>query len=215
MEKELKGGFTRRAVMYEMNGKRVVFKKYQSSLRRLFIDFSRTCLSFLVLCPNMEFLKVPERIKNELKGRKRLDVIGLPTSKIKDWSFDKGYVVEEFINGKNVYQLFKKSKDVEELSFRIGLYTGLVHSKGYSFVDNRPQNYILSGNSIYRIDLELFKDNGNNFDRFCDVVSFVKSFPNNGVGQAFLRGYKKHSDYKRNPILEAFCKKYIDFLNSR
>jgi hypothetical protein len=61
----------------------------------------------------------------------------------------------------------------------------------------------------------MFKEGANGFDRFCDVVSFIKSLPEKEAAESFLRGYSRYSSYTENRLLGYLCKKYIDFLNSR
>lgn len=160
--------------------------------------------------PKIEFMSLRERIFNEISGRKKLRRLNMNTSKVLGYSIKKKYLIENFIKGEN---LFNNKKMDEKIAFKIGEFTAHMHLSGFSFIDNRPQNYILSGRKLFRIDLESFKTNPSNFDKSCDVISFMKSFRSKHIGKAFLMGYEKYCKYSPNIYIEGLCSLFLYILN--
>lgn len=134
----------------------------------------------------------------------------MPTSKVQAYSVRKKYLIENFIKGDN---LFNNKKLNKKMIFRIGEYTARVHLCKFSFIDNRPQNYILSGKNLVRVDLESFKTNPSNFDKSCDVISFIKSFKNKDIEKSFLKGYNRYCKYGSNRYVEKLCSLFLCVLN--
>src|SRR5438309_1357537 len=100
----------------------------------------------------MNSTKPTENFQFNSKLNERL---GIMSPHLLGHSFKKNYLIEEFIEGQNLFDLIKKSdRDMRKaLSYQVGKLTGFVHSKNYSFFDNRPQNYIMNSNKIFRTDL--------------------------------------------------------------
>ncbi|MDI6798818.1 MAG: hypothetical protein QMD12_02360 [Candidatus Aenigmarchaeota archaeon] len=214
---EIFGGFTREVSVRKI-GNNVVVVKIYPDLKPLFVDFSKSTFSLLFLLPKISFLSKEERIQREIIGHEKLAEIGIPVPKILEFSTRDGLLVEEYIDGTNLYQLIKKSEKTEResISYETGKITGFLHSKGYSFFDNRPQNYIFKDSKIFRVDLETFEVAPSLFERCLDVISFTESFSGkirNHVYNSFISGYETYSKYHPNNFLESLARKCLSLLN--
>jgi len=221
--KNLPGGVTREVLLGENNGQKVVIKNYKTRIMPTFVDLSKSTFSLFFalnsVFPKISFSSRKQRIKREIRARKDLEKLGIMSPHLLGHSFKKNYLIEEFIEGQNLFDLIKKSDgDMRKaLSYQVGKLTGFIHSKNYSFFDNRPQNYIMNSNKIFRTDLETFVEKTSEFEKTCDIISFTESF--NGdtrkeVYENFLKGYSSYSQYHPNSFLELFARKVLVILNS-
>lgn len=215
---KLNGGFTRNITLSEINGMPVVIKNYQMPIKPLFVDFSKSTFSLLFKMPRISFLSREDRILREVLGHEKLNKIGIAVPKILEFSFDDFYIVEEYINGDNLYNLIKSSEkdEKENLSYQVGKITGQLHSLGHAFFDNRPQNYIFKDGTIFRVDLETFEFEPSLFEKYCDVISFTESF--NGkmrddVHESFISGYECYSKHVHNKLIEGLVRRVLSLLN--
>lgn len=214
---KLKGGFTREVNFTEIDGNVAVIKTYQGSFKPWFVDFSKSTFSLFLATPRISFLSLKERVQREVDGHKKLKELGISVPKILDFSIKGGFVVEEFIDGTNLYELIKDSeRKRKKISYEVGKMTGYVHSKGFAFVDNKPQNYIFKNGKIFRTDLETFEVAPSQFEKDCDVVSFVESFvgrTREEVHEAFIDGYECHSEHIHNKLAETLARRALFLLN--
>lgn len=196
----------------------VVIKNYPGRIKPFFIDFSKSTFSLLFLKPRISFLSKEDRILREVLGHEKLKEIGIAVPKILEFSFDDFYIAEEYIVGTNLYSIIKNSEkeERENLSQNIGEITGRLHSLGFAFFDNRPQNYIFKDGTIFRIDLETFEFEPSLFERYCDIISFTESFTGkirDEVHNSFISGYEKYAKHKHNKFLEALARRALLLLN--
>ena len=175
-------------------------KVYDSTLPALILDLSRAILSVIALKPRVDFISVKKRITNELLARRKIK--GMKLSTIIEYS--DNFLVEKAINGIGAGKFLKTARN-EKIPYEIGRFIGRLHKKNMALIDNRPQNYIINKNKIFRVDLEMFKLRAHEFDKMCDLVSFVEYFDDKVVRSAFMKG---HDD---------FCKcsyrSYVGFLS--
>ena len=216
--RNLRGGVTREVLLGEFNGRKVVLKNYKTPIMPIFVDLSKSTFS-LFFAPKVSFYSRRQRIKREIKAREELEKLGISSPRILGRSFKKNYLVEEFIEGQNLFDLIKKSDPEvrKTLSYEVGKLTGFVHSKNFSFFDNRPQNYIMNEGKIFRTDLETFVEKSSKFEKTCDIISFTESFNGemrNEVYENFLKGYSSYSQYKHSSFLELFARRILAVLNS-
>lgn len=213
---KLLGGFTRDVGLCEINGNVAVIKSY-GDFKPRFVDFSKSAFSLFLSTPRISFLSVEERIQREIKGHDKLSDLGIAVPKILDFSVKDGFIVEEFVDGKNLHQIIKDSeKERKSISFEIGKLTGYLHSKGFAFFDNRPQNYIFKDGKIFRIDLETFETSPSKFERYCDVISFTESFvgrTRDDVHDSFIAGYECYSKHTHNKFIETLARRALFLLN--
>jgi len=215
---KLAGGFTRNITLSEINGIPVVIKSYPRPIRTTFIDFSKSTFSIFFMKPRISFLSREDRILREVLGHEKMKEIEIAVPKILEFSFDDHYIAEEYIAGENLYNVIKNSEksERENLSRKIGEITGRLHSLGFAFFDNRPQNYISKDGAIFRIDLETFEFEPTMFEKYCDVVSFTESFTGEirkEVHDSFISGYEKYENHTHNMFIENLARRALLLLN--
>lgn len=215
---KLKGGFTRDVSLCEIDGNVAVMKRYQDSFKPKFADFSKSVFSLFLSMPRISFLSIQDRVRREVRGHEKLNELGIEVPKILDFSVKDGFIVEEFVDGVNLHELIKNagSRKRKSISYEIGKLTGRLHSMGFAFFDNRPQNYILKDGKFFRTDLETFETAPSQFERHCDVVSFVESFlgkTRNEVHDSFISGYELYSKHIHNKFTENLARRALFFLN--
>ena len=58
-------------------------------------------------------------------------------------------LIEEYIEGGDIYRALASGGDVV-LAYEAGCITGKLHQAGYTFVDNKAQNYLARGESVMK-----------------------------------------------------------------
>jgi tRNA A-37 threonylcarbamoyl transferase component Bud32 len=113
------------------------------------------------------------RINEGFAMRMILRKIGVPTPTL--LSISEEIIVEEYIPGGNLYRAFSHGRGIS-LSYTAGLLTGRLHNAGYSFIDNKCQNYLINDQkSIVRTDLGFTQKNASEFSRGMDIATFLAS----------------------------------------
>ena len=214
----LTGGFTRNITFSEIDGVPAVIKNYPDRFKPIFIDFSKSTFSLLFLKPRISFLSKEDRILREILGHEKLDEIGIAVPKVLTFSFDDSYIAEEFIDVINLYNVIRDSekKEMEDIAYQVGKMTGQLHSLGFAFFDNRPQNYIFKDGKIYRTDLETFELEPSDFEKYCDIISFIESFTGkmrDDVHNSFISGYENYAKHVHNRFLENLSRRALLLLN--
>ena len=185
-----------------IDGTKVVIKRNKAlkDFHEYLLITTYTFISILLAHPDRPPLTIGHMsMKNEsVEMRRYLRNIGIPTPSL--ISITNKVLIEEFIEGGDLYQAFSKGKD-SSLAFQAGMLTGKMHSAGCVFTDNKAENYLLdSQNLIIRTDLGFIQKNGSLFSRSMDIGSFLASVMDlsrpqyREIEEAFLNGYKSEID---------------------
>ena len=185
-----------------IDGTKVVIKRNKAlkDFHEYLLITTYTFISILLAHPDRPPLTIGHMsMKNEsFEMRRYLRNIGIPTPSL--ISITNNGLIEEFIEGGDLYQAFSKGKD-SSLAFQAGALTGKMHSAGCVFTDNKAENYLLdSQNLIIRTDLGFIQKNGSLFSRSMDIGSFLASVMDlrrpqyREIEEAFLNGYKSEID---------------------
>jgi tRNA A-37 threonylcarbamoyl transferase component Bud32 len=165
----------------EIDGRRVVLKKDKAM--KDFHDYllaSTYCL-VSVLCIHPAPPPPAGRLASSNEGssmRTNLTNLGIPTPLL--LSITKDSIVEEYIEGGNLYAAFAENHMNENilgpLAFQAGCLTGRLHKGGYVFTDNKSQNYLVKvDNTLVRTDLGFVHKTNSLFARSMDIASFLAS----------------------------------------
>jgi len=180
----------------EIDGKKVVVKrnKMSKNLHDYILVMTYAILSILVAHPS-----APPELGNKMTSnegfemREKLRSIGIATPSL--ISISSKMLVEEFVSGGNLLEVLSKENNLS-LAFAAGIITGRLHKSGYSFTDNKSQNFLVgSKNKVLRTDLGFIKKNGSVFARSMDIGSFLGSLLCLDIGKykvienAFYEGY--------------------------
>ena len=185
-----------------IDGTKVVIKRNKAlkDFHEYLLITTYTLISILLAHPDRPPLTIGHMsMKNEsFEMRRYLRNIGIPTPSL--ISITNNVLIEEFIEGGDLYQAFSKGKD-SSLAIQAGALTGKMHSAGCVFTDNKAENYLLdSQNLIIRTDLGFIQKNGSQFSRSMDIGSFLASVMDlrrpqyREIEEAFLNGYKSKID---------------------
>ncbi len=203
-----------------MNGKKVVVKrnKLSKNLHDYLLVISYSILSILLAHPSAPPELGGKMTLNEgFEMRQKLQLIGIPTPSL--ISISKTLLVEDFIAGGNLYQALSNGKN-SSLAFSAGIITGRLHRSGYSFVDNKSQNYLVTFSSkVLRTDLAFIQKKNSIFARSMDIGSFLGSLLGldskeyKAIEDAFYAGY--FSEVKsRIPYLSIILRNILGFVLS-
>jgi tRNA A-37 threonylcarbamoyl transferase component Bud32 len=203
-----------------MNGKKVVVKrnKISKNLHDYLLVISYSILSILLAHPSAPPELGGKMTLNEgFEMREKLQMIGIPTPSL--ISISKTLLVEDFIAGGNLYQALSNGKN-SSLAFSAGIITGRLHRSGYSFIDNKSQNYLVTFSSkVLRTDLAFIQKKNSIFARSMDIGSFLGSLLGldskeyKAIEDAFHAGY--YSEVKsRVPYLSVILRNILGFVFS-
>jgi Kae1-associated kinase Bud32 len=175
---------------------KVVVKKTKSftNLRHFILIFCFTLISIFSGNPSSPPGIGQKIIENEsFEFRNKLKSMGISTPKLFSISYDE--IIEEYIKGGNLYFYFS-TKTAHDLAFQAGKITGLLHKKGFVFIDNKCQNFLVNKDKeVIRIDLGLIQKTEAVFAQSMDVGSFLASILDlnpqiyRKVAKGFLSGY--------------------------
>ena len=180
----------------EIDGKKVVVKrnKISKNLHDYLIAISYNILSILLAHPS-----APPELGNKMTSnegtemREKLRSIGIPTPSL--ILISDNLLIEEFIPGGNLHEALSNGSDFL-LAFSAGIITGRLHKSGYSFIDNKSQNFLVSSTrKVLRTDLAFIQKKNSIFARSMDIGSFLGSL----LGLD-IRKYKV--------VQDAFCEGY-------
>jgi tRNA A-37 threonylcarbamoyl transferase component Bud32 len=180
----------------EIDGKKVVVKrnKISKNLHDCLIVISYTVLSILLAHPS-----APPELGNKMTSnegtemREKLRLIGIPTPSL--ILISDNLLIEEFIPGGNLHEALSNGTDFS-LAFSAGIITGRLHKLGYSFIDNKSQNFLVNSmRGLLRTDLAFVQKKNSIFARSMDIGSFLGSL----LGLD-IRKYKV--------VQDAFCEGY-------
>jgi tRNA A-37 threonylcarbamoyl transferase component Bud32 len=160
-------------------------------------------MSILMAHPSMPPLVGNLTLKNEgHKMRNNLKRIGIPTPGLISLTDDA--IVEEFVEGGNLYQAFRleheKEDSIRVLAFQAGILTARMHNAGYVFTDNKSQNYLVTiGNRLVRTDLGFINRTKSIFAQSMDIASFLASVIDFGqsryekIEEGYYGGYRSEA----------------------
>jgi tRNA A-37 threonylcarbamoyl transferase component Bud32 len=189
----------RQVSLEEINGQKVVVKRNKST--KQFHEFLILCayslISILLLHPSAP-VAFSEIIKNEgYEMRKKLRKIGISTPVL--LSISDTYLIEEYIEGGDIYQALASTGDIM-LAYKAGSITGKAHQAGYTFVDNKAQNYLVNEEAVIRTDLGFMKKTSSHYSKSMDIGSFLASVMDldryGEIAKSFHDGYISESGSK-------------------
>ncbi|HEX7178850.1 MAG TPA: hypothetical protein VF220_03925 [Nitrososphaeraceae archaeon] len=201
----------------ELNGRKVVIKRNKSSknFREYILISAYTLLSISTCHP-----APPPRIGNRIvlnegfQMRKKLEGIGISTPRL--ISISEKQLIEDFIEGGNLYEAILNGKD-PYLAFNVGVITGKLHNSGYVFIDNKAQNYLVTlSNGLLRTDLAFIQRDNSLYSRSFDIGSFLASVMGleskkyDQIENALLEGYKTQTS-KSFPYLSIVLRNILCF----
>ena len=182
----------------ELNGQKVVVKrnKRTKDFHEYLLISAYTLISILLGHPSSPPLLGRMTINREgYKMRRNLEQLGIPTPGL--ISHSDTALVEEYVEGGDLYRAFSEGKDTLSLAFQAGALTGKLHKAGYVFIDNKSQNYLVTlDNLVVRTDLGFMQKKDSIFPRSMDIGSFLasvidfESFQYYAIEKAFFDGYR-------------------------
>lgn len=186
-----------------LGSNKVVIKKTKSftNLRHFILIFCFTLISVFSGNPSSPPRIGQTIVENEgFEFRNKLKSMGINTPKLFSISDDE--IIEEYVKGGNLYFYFS-TNTAHDLAFQAGKITGLLHSKGFVFIDNKCQNFLVNkNNEVIRIDLGFIQKTETVFAQSMDVGSFLASILDlkprkyRMVAKGFLLGYMQITSNK-------------------
>ncbi len=183
----------------ERNGQKVVVKRNKPTkqFHEFLIIYAYSLISLLLFHPSTP-LTFSEIIRNEgCEMRKNLRKIGISTPML--LSISDADLIEEYIEGGDIYRALASGGDVV-LAYEAGCITGKLHQAGYTFVDNKAQNYLARGESVIRTDLGFMKKTNSHYSKSMDIGSFLASVMDldryGEIAKSFHDGYRSEADSK-------------------
>ncbi len=201
----------------EMNGKKVVVKrnKLSKNLHDYLLVISYSILSIFLAHPSAPpELGSKMTLNDGFEMREKLQLLGIPTPSL--ISITSTMLIEDFIAGGNLHQVLSNGGN-SSLAFSAGIITGRLHKSGYSFIDNKSQNYLVSfSRQVLRTDLAFIQKKDSIFARSMDIGSFLGSLLGldckkyEEIENAFYAGY--YSEVKaRIPYLSLILRNMLGF----
>ena len=189
----------RKVSLKEQNGQKVMVKqnKPTKQFHEFLIIYVYSLISMLLLRPSAP-PTFSEIIRNEsYEMRNNLKKIGISTPRL--LSMSDTNLIEEYIEGGDLYWALASGGDIM-LAYEAGCITGKLHEAGYTFVDNKAQNYLVRGDSVIRTDLGFMKKTHSHYSRSMDIGSFLASVMDldryGEIVKSFHDGYLSESGSK-------------------
>ncbi len=132
-------------------------------------------------------------------SRQKLKVLGIHTPRLIE--INKDVIIEEYIDGGNLYGYLQKSNNLE-IVYKVGKITRSLHDSGSCFIDNKAQNYLVKDLEIIRTDLGLIQNHASEYTKSVDIGTFLASLLDLDnekykiIEKSFLDGYKNNSTDK-------------------
>ena len=182
----------REVSLKEWNGQKVIVKRNKSTkqFHEFLIIYAYSLMSMLLFHPSAP-LPFSEIIRNEgHEMRKNLKKIGISTPVL--LSMTDTDLIEEYIEGGDIYRALASGGDIM-LAYEAGCITGKLHQAGYTFIDNKAQNYLARGGSVIRTDLGFMKKTDSQYSKSMDIGSFLASVMDldrySEIAKSFYEGY--------------------------
>jgi tRNA A-37 threonylcarbamoyl transferase component Bud32 len=182
-----------RQVSQEMlNGQKVMVKRNKPTkqFHEFLILYAYSLISLLLFRPSAP-LAFSEINNNEgYEMRKSLEKIGISTPVL--LSVSDTDIIEEYIEGGDIYRVLASGGDVI-LAYKAGCITGRAHQAGFTFIDNKAQNYLVKEECVLRTDLSFMKKTNSRYSKSMDIGSFLASVMDldryNEIAKSFHDGY--------------------------
>ncbi|HVP83047.1 MAG TPA: hypothetical protein VMS35_08420 [Nitrososphaeraceae archaeon] len=166
------------------------------TIREFILIFIFTVISLISCHPSSPPPIGKKKIENEgFKNREKLELIGIKTPRL--ISISSQEIIEEYIEYGNLYEYLVKHDDIA-IASKAGIMTGILHNSGYTFIDNKSQNFLVSKDKdLIRIDLGLMQSNISLFAKSMDIGTFLGSVLDleskkyHEVEREYLNGYIK------------------------
>lgn len=191
-----------------------VVKFYPRFYGFLLHETTRMIFQMLSGVHRIDFVSGEMRLRNEIRGRNVLASMRVKSTRIISFSIKNRFLEEEFEkNSQDMGDI--ESKNVKlalKLSQSIGKITRRLNDRGFYFIDNRANNWLVKDSrDILRTDLELFRklghDENKDFYAKCDYLSFISSVRSSMVKACFINGYEKQ--IRHSIFTEFVLKLYI------
>jgi tRNA A-37 threonylcarbamoyl transferase component Bud32 len=160
----------------EYEGHKVVIKTNRriKGFRDFLLVFAYVLTSVLLLHPSSPHPLGTTLLHNESKSmRNTLRKIDILSPKL--LYINNRVLIEEFIDGGNLYSLFEKKRELL-LASKAGLITARLHSARLVFLDNKAENYLINAQrQLVRTDLSFIMEHDSVFSRSMDIASFLAS----------------------------------------
>ena len=174
--------------------------KIVKSINEYLLVFIFTFISFVLMHPTPP-LKIGKSILlNEGSfNRQKLKDLGIHTPRLIE--INKDVIIEEYIDGGNLYGFLKKSNNLEIVS-KVGTITRTLHNSGSCFIDNKAQNYLVKDLEIIRTDLGLIQNHVSEYTKSLDIGIFLASLLDLDnkkykiIEKSFLDSYKNNPSDK-------------------
>jgi tRNA A-37 threonylcarbamoyl transferase component Bud32 len=160
----------------EYEGRRAVIKtnKRIKGFRDFILVFAYVMTSVLMLHPSCPHPLGSTLLHNESMAMREM------LRKLKILSptllyISKKVLIEEYIEGGNLYSLLEKEGD-PSLASKAGILTARLHNANLVFLDNKAENYLIdSQRQLVRTDLSFIMRNNSVFSKSMDIASFLAS----------------------------------------
>ncbi|MDQ4016244.1 MAG: hypothetical protein M3136_10845 [Thermoproteota archaeon] len=189
----------REVSLEERNGQKVVVKRNKPTkqFHEFLIIYAYSLISMLLFHPSTP-LTFSEIIRNEgYEMRKNLRKIGISTPIL--LSMSDADLIEEYVEGGDIYRALASGGDVV-LAYEAGCITGKLHQAGYTFIDNKAQNYLARGEFVIRTDLGFMKKTNSHYSKSMDIGSFLASVMDldryGEIAKSFHDGYRSEAGSK-------------------
>jgi len=180
----------------KIDGMTVVIKRNKTvkSINEYLLVFIFTFISFVLLHPTPPFRTGKSILQNEgSSSRQKLKKLGIHTPKLIE--INKEVIIEEFIDGGNLYAFLQKNDNLDIVQ-KVGTITRILHNSGSCFIDNKAQNYLVRDLEIIRTDLGLIQNHASEYGKSLDIGIFLASLLDLDnekykiIEKSFLDGYK-------------------------
>ena len=178
------------------NGQKVIVKQNKRTKRfhEFVLIYAYSLISVLLLHPSSPPM-LSEISRNEgYEMRNKLKEIGISTPRL--LSMSDINLVEEYIEGGDLYWTLSSGESIM-LAYQAGSITGKLHKAGYTFIDNKAQNYLVRGDSVIRTDLGFMRKDHSVYSKSMDIGSFLASVMDldkyNEIFKSFHAGYLAES----------------------
>lgn len=197
-----------------IEGKDFVLKKNKrfKTLREFILIFIFLIISIVSAHPCSPPQIGKKIIENEnFQNREKLNAIGIKTPRL--ITISDSQIIEEYIAYGNLYEYFFTDNNIE-LARKAGEITGILHNEGFTFIDNKSQNYLIKENDLVRIDIGLIHPNISLFAKSMDIGSFLASIMDldpikyHEIENEFLKGYLETTK-GTNPYLSVILRNVL------
>ena len=186
----------------KIDGKMVVIKRNKTvkTINEYLLVFVFTFISIVLLHPTAPLKTGKSILENEGSfSRQKLKDLGIQTPRLIE--INKDVIIEEYIDGGNLYRFLQKSNNLE-IVYKVGTITRNLHNSGSCFIDNKAQNYLVKDLEIVRTDLGLIQNHATEYTKSVDIGIFLASLLDLDnekykiIEKSFLDGYKNDSTDK-------------------